>query len=136
MDKVDAQILSLLESNSRLSYKEIGSIISMTGQAVGNRVNRLLDDGVIEVFTIKVNREGMGIRVKADVKMFMKTHDHKSFLKLIKAEPMITEAYKVASDACYHLKIETTSHQELDRITSELQLYGNYSISILLNKIK
>lgn len=57
MDLQDKQILDLLMENSRLTNKEIGERIHMTGQAVGNRIIRLMEEGTLEKFTIKVHYE-------------------------------------------------------------------------------
>ncbi|KDN14270.1 AsnC family transcriptional regulator [Snodgrassella communis] len=45
MDKKDRAILDLLKSNSRLSWKEIGEKVFLSGQAVGLRVQNLVDRG-------------------------------------------------------------------------------------------
>lgn len=41
MDIIDEQILAILKHNSKLSNKEIGEMVHLTGQAVGNRILKL-----------------------------------------------------------------------------------------------
>ncbi len=55
MDIIDAKILDILSQNSRLTNKEIGTMIHITGQAVGNRIAKLQDDGIIQHFSIAIN---------------------------------------------------------------------------------
>lgn len=48
MDQIDKQIIEMLKNDSKQNFKSIGEQIHMTGQAVGNRVRKLEDDGIIE----------------------------------------------------------------------------------------
>ncbi|WP_141673515.1 AsnC family transcriptional regulator, partial [Gilliamella apicola] len=51
MDKKDRAILDELKKNSRQSWKEIGEKVYLSGQAVGQRVQELYDNHIIEKFT-------------------------------------------------------------------------------------
>lgn len=136
MDEIDFVIIDILSKNSNMSYKEIGKLTHMTGQAVGVRINRLIDQGFIEKFTIKVNKEKLGMSVVAIAKIYMKSFEHQKFLELLENENAIVEAYKVTSDACYYLKIETTSIEELNNLMDRISLHGNHQVSICGKKIK
>ncbi|MBP2033327.1 Lrp/AsnC family leucine-responsive transcriptional regulator [Clostridium algifaecis] len=136
MDETDLKIINILIDNSNISYKEIGKITHMTGQAVGIRINNLIDQGIIEKFTIKVNSKRLGISLVAIAKIYMKSFKHQDFLHLLANETSIVEAYKVTSDACYYIKIETTSLEALNNLMDRISLYGNYQVSICGQKIK
>jgi Lrp/AsnC family leucine-responsive transcriptional regulator len=56
LDETDMIILELLADDGRRPYSEIGDIVDLTPPAVSDRVSRLQDAGVIEQFTIDVNR--------------------------------------------------------------------------------
>ncbi|GGA29684.1 hypothetical protein GCM10011384_19020 [Psychrobacillus lasiicapitis] len=56
----------------RIQWKELGQKIHMTGQAVGNRIRRLEDLGIIEQYTITINRIKLGQLVTAFVTVFEK----------------------------------------------------------------
>lgn len=53
MDKKDRAILNELKENSRQSWREIGEKVFLSSQAVGQRVQELLKNHIIEKFTIK-----------------------------------------------------------------------------------
>lgn len=46
-DSTDFKIIQLLQENARMNSKEIGEIVHLTGQAVGKRINKLEEAGVI-----------------------------------------------------------------------------------------
>ena len=136
VDNIDIQIINLLRENSKLSFKEIGDKIHLTGQAVGTRVNKLIENNIIEKFTIKANNELLGINIIALIKVYMKTNAHNKMINIIKNNDEIVEAHKVSSDACYFLKLETDNSKVLNKILDEINEFANYQLSLSVNKIK
>lgn len=57
----DEKLLLLLEENSKAPYREIGEQLGVTETAVRKRVKKLLSEGIIERFTVKLNHEKLGI---------------------------------------------------------------------------
>lgn len=56
LDETDMVILELLADDGRRPYSEIGDVVDLTPPAVSDRVSRLQEAGVIEQFTIDVDR--------------------------------------------------------------------------------
>lgn len=69
LDEVDWQILSILQTEARISFKELGYRIGLTGTAIAERVRKLEDEGIIKGYTIKVNREKIGLPITAFFKL-------------------------------------------------------------------
>ncbi len=61
MDDLDREILSILRRDARTPYTEIADRVGTSEGTVRNRVERLVDDGVIERFTV-ATRTGNGKR--------------------------------------------------------------------------
>ena len=55
MDKTDLILCQLLLSNSRLSYREIGEKLDLSVTAVHNRIQSLIQLGIIRKFTAKLS---------------------------------------------------------------------------------
>jgi DNA-binding Lrp family transcriptional regulator len=53
VDDIDEKILGLLEENARVTYVEIGNSVGLSEGAVRNRVQTLVNSGVIKRFTIE-----------------------------------------------------------------------------------
>ena len=60
MDATDKKILELLQTNGRITVKEITQTISLTAPAVSERIKRLEKDGIIEGYTAIINPKKMG----------------------------------------------------------------------------
>ncbi len=76
----------------------------MTGQAVGNRIRRLEDLGIIEQYTIAINRIKLGQTVTAFVTLFVTSANHQEFMNFFQKEEEISEVHRVSGEGCYLLK--------------------------------
>lgn len=56
LDDTDLEILQLLLSNARQPYSDIADVVNLSAPAVSDRVARLQEMGIINRFTIDVNR--------------------------------------------------------------------------------
>ena len=48
MDDIDKKILNILQNNFRISYKKLGKKVKMAASSVHNRVQKMLDKGIIK----------------------------------------------------------------------------------------
>lgn len=136
VDEIDLKILNILKENSKLSFKDIGEKIHLTGQAVGARVNKLVDDGIIENFTININKENLGITNTAFIKIYMTTYDHSKIKAIINDYEEIVEAFRISADGCYLLKVESSDKDFLNSLLDKITEFANYQLSLSVSKIK
>jgi DNA-binding Lrp family transcriptional regulator len=54
MDEIDEKILRILKDNSRMTYVEIAEQVNLSEGAVRNRVQSLVNTGIIRKFTIEM----------------------------------------------------------------------------------
>ncbi|WP_462411396.1 Lrp/AsnC family transcriptional regulator [Neobacillus sp. Marseille-QA0830] len=136
LDNIDFQILRLLSENSRVQWKDLGQKIHMTGQAVGNRIKKLEESGVIKAYTLLVDELKLGLNFTAFVIIYMKTANHDLFIRFINDRKEVIEAHRVSGEGCYHLNIKVKSQDQLNLFLNELLEYGNYSILLSIKEIK
>ncbi len=55
LDELDLKIIILLSMNSRISYRNISSSVGLTPNAAKSRVNKLISNGIIKDFIVRVN---------------------------------------------------------------------------------
>ena len=48
MDDINKKILNILQNNFRISYKDLGKKVKMAASSVHNRVQKMLDEGIIK----------------------------------------------------------------------------------------
>ena len=75
MDDLDRQILDILRRDSRTPYTEIATEIGVSEGTVRNRVDRLLEDGTIERFTVATRTGNVKAMVEIEVAVDVNTHE-------------------------------------------------------------
>ncbi|MBU8710100.1 MULTISPECIES: Lrp/AsnC family transcriptional regulator [Bacillus] len=135
LDYTDMQILEELSQNSRITMKELGDKVHLTGQAAASRVAKLEDNGVIEGYTIKVNQVKLGYYIHALLNIYTKSTHHQPYLSFIKTQKKyVMNNYKISGDGCYLLECRFPSNEALDQFLVELNKNVNYKLSIVINK--
>jgi Lrp/AsnC family leucine-responsive transcriptional regulator len=136
LDPTDLAIIDILKKNSRIQWREIGERVHLTGQAVGNRIRRMEELGLIKRYTVDVDHKKLGKAITAFVTVFMKTTDHPAFGEFIMANGAITEADRISGEGCYLLKISVASNEELKELLDSLLSFGNYRVNLSIDSIK
>ncbi len=65
VDDLDLRILSLLQKNARLSYREIARVLKVAVGTVYNRIKRMEEEGVIKGFAPLLDYERLGFGLTA-----------------------------------------------------------------------
>ncbi len=65
VDELDRKILSLLQKDARLSYREVAKELKVAVGTVYNRLKRMEEKGIILGFTPKLNYEKLGYELTA-----------------------------------------------------------------------
>jgi Lrp/AsnC family leucine-responsive transcriptional regulator len=135
LDNTDLQILAELSQNSRITMKELGEKVHLTGQACAARVAKLEDSGVIERYTIKTNREKLGIPIHVMITVYMINAQHQAYLAFVRSNPeFVIHNYKISGGGCYILECNFTSNEVLDQFLVKLNQYANYRLSVIISE--
>jgi DNA-binding Lrp family transcriptional regulator len=67
MDELDRQILSILRRDARTPYTEIADRVGTSEGTVRNRVERLVEDGIIERFTVATSTGNVKSMIEVSV---------------------------------------------------------------------
>lgn len=137
IDEIDLKILNCLLQNAMLSHREIGESVHLTGQAVGSRIRKLQEHGIVEGYTVRWNPEKIGLYVHAFVTVFLKSGPaHQTFQEFARQREDITEMHRVSGEGCYWLRVRTRTQEQLSQLLDDLLAYGNYKLSLSIGQIK
>ncbi|MFC0216496.1 Lrp/AsnC family transcriptional regulator [Paenibacillus chartarius] len=135
-DETDLEIIRLLRKNARLQWREVGELVHLTGQAVGARIRRLEEHGLIRGYTVMTDDEKLGKPLTAVVTVLMKSNRHAEFISFVQREPSVTEAHRISGDGCYSLLVRASGHDELNGMLDRLLEYANYRLHLSTQLIK
>ena len=75
MDDLDREMLDILRRDARTPYTEIANRLDVSEGTVRNRVDRLVEDGVIERFTIATHTGNVKAMIEVGVAVDVNTHE-------------------------------------------------------------
>ncbi|WP_172200420.1 winged helix-turn-helix transcriptional regulator [Saccharibacillus qingshengii] len=135
MDQTDKRIIEELGLNSRITMKELGERVHLTGPAAATRVEKLEDQGIIEGYGVQVNHAKMGCYTYAFLNIYIKETSHQPYLEFTREKKgYVLNNYKISGDGCYLLESRFPSNEALNEFLVELNEYANYKLSIVLDK--
>ncbi|OLS39284.1 Lrp/AsnC family transcriptional regulator [Bacillus sp. MRMR6] len=140
MDTLDKKILELLTTNGRLSYVDIGKQLGLSRVAVRERVNKLVDDGVIEQFTIVINSSKAGKGVSAFFEIDCEPSSLVKVAEALAENPSVASCYQMTGPSTLHTHVLVDNFDALERFINE-ELYDLNGITrveshILLRRFK
>lgn len=115
LDKVDAQILRVLQEDGRLTIKELASRVSLSSTPVFERLRRLEANGYIKKYVALLDAEKVnhGFAVYCNVKLSrINAEIHQSFAAAVEEFEEVTECYNISGDYDYLLKIQVRDMKE------------------------
>ena len=140
IDDTDRKIMELLTDNGRLSYADIGKQLNLSRVAVRERVNQLMNNGVIEKFTAVINSEKVGKHVSA----FFEVDCEPAFLvevaQKLAENPSVASCYQMTGPSTLHMHVLVDDFSSLENFINN-ELYGLQGITrvesnILLRRFK
>lgn len=115
MDSIDTKIIQLLKQNGRMTSSDMSKHTHLSIPAVAERVRKLEDRGVIERFTVKLNREEMGQSLLAFIFVILeRTEDISVFREQIIQVPEVLECHHLAGEYDYLLKVAVEGTKGLE----------------------
>ncbi|MEL0614932.1 Lrp/AsnC family transcriptional regulator [Marinomonas arenicola] len=138
LDKFDLHILSALQTNGRLSNKELAESIGLSTAPCWRRLKHLEEEGYIEGYTAELNAKKVNLNVIAFAQVSMDNHHPETlapFLAIIRECAEIQECHSVSGDCDFLLKIITRDLDSYDELLSKqlLQAKGVRSVNTMFS---
>jgi Lrp/AsnC family leucine-responsive transcriptional regulator len=103
LDPVDQEIIKLLHENSRMSYAKIGEILNLSRVAIQKRVENLIDNEIIENFTIRLNATKLGKVVSAFFEVEVEPRYAEEVGNTLSEDPNVVSIYQMTGTSSLHM---------------------------------
>lgn len=123
LDRIDRQILHLLQEDVTESIAVVGEQVGLSHNACWRRIKRLEEAGIIRkrVALVDPARLGYGVTVFVTVRTSHHTEEWlEKFARGVAALPEVMEFYRISGDVDYLLKVLVTDIAEYDRFYKKL----------------
>jgi Lrp/AsnC family leucine-responsive transcriptional regulator len=108
LDAVDIRILNLLQSDARLSVRQLAKKINLSTTPVHERLKRLESSGVIDHYGAVINTARIGSFIAFFVNITLKEHSTRQggeFITLITAFPEVVEFHVIGGEHDFMVKV-------------------------------
>jgi len=120
LDEFDIKIIKELEKDGRMAFSSIATSLKISNTMVHQRVNRLINQGVISGIKPLVNEKKIGYDWASFTGITLnKDSDSDRIIEALKAIPEITECYYVTGSFTLYIKIIAKNHEHMRTVLYE-----------------
>lgn len=132
MDKTDHKLLRILHENSRISIVELSQKVNLSRPSVKERIDKLVEKGIITNFTIQVSMEQIKQTITFFTELSQVTLPVEKTLKQLKNNPYVNEVHIVSGEVNYLVKATVTNTTEMKNLLANWMQFANVKSSIIL----
>lgn len=122
VDKIDRQIIALLQENAQLTIQEIGQKINLSKSPVHERIKRLEREGIIEKYVTLLNKKKLGNLLVVFCHVTLDKQTRETFVvfdQTMAQLPEVMECNLVSGTFDYLLKIIVRDMEAYNRFYQE-----------------
>ncbi|MDP6230463.1 MAG: Lrp/AsnC family transcriptional regulator [Candidatus Marinimicrobia bacterium] len=127
-DKKDIRILEILEVDGRSTASDIAKEVDLSIPAVGERIKKLTEKGLIKQFSAILDHKQIGLDLTAFVFIISEHSDHyNEFVEKTKETKAIVECHSITGGGSHILKVRVKNSQSLEDFLYEIQNWPGVS---------
>ena len=122
LDKIDRDILDILQVDARSSASSIAEKVRMSVPAVADRIKKLQDSAVITGFTTMLNHRKVGLDVSAFITVISESSSHYSeVVKKTNSSPEIIQCFTTTGNGSHVLLALVEDTYSLEKLLRRIQ---------------
>jgi len=119
IDALDEKILQLITKNARIPFLEVARACGVSGAAIHQRVQRLLNIGVVSGSEFIVNPQKLGYNTCAYMGIHLeKAKFHKQVVEALREIPEIVECHYTTGEYAIFIKVYAKDNEHLKKVLS------------------
>jgi len=120
IDALDEKILKMITKNARTPFLEVARECGVSGAAIHQRVQRLLNIGVVTGSEFVINPQKLGYNTCAYMGIHLeKAGYHKKVVQELAKIPEIVECHYITGQYAIFIKVQTKTNKHLKKLIDE-----------------
>ena len=125
LDVLDMKIIQHLTDNGKMTYREIAEDAGVSEATIKNRIDRLIESGVIKKFTIMMDYHKLGRAIKSFIGLKVQPTKIQEIVEHISKHPDVFVLYRTSGDVDLLFEVIFEKMEDLNKfLESELALDG------------
>src|SRR3989338_795058 len=122
LDLIDQSLLELLQANGRIKQNALAEKTGLSVPAVGERLKKLEELGIITDYRAILNYRKLGFDVTAFIAVTVdSSHHYKLFLQKVESTHEIMECHAITGEGTHLLKARTENTSALEKLLAHIQ---------------
>jgi Lrp/AsnC family leucine-responsive transcriptional regulator len=131
LDPTNRQLIEALQADARLSLAELGRRVGLTAPAVGERLGRLEEAGVIRGYHADVDPAALGLTLSIVLRIRPAPREIHKVAELAQRTPEVTECVRVTGEDCFIMRAHVRDVTHLEELIDRFVIYGQTTTSIV-----
>ncbi|MFF1601349.1 Lrp/AsnC family transcriptional regulator [Streptomyces mirabilis] len=132
LDRIDRDILALLQTEGRLTGAEVGRRVGLSQPAASARIQRLEKNGVITGYRADVDPAALGLNIHAIIRLRTTHAQLPRALDLASRIPEVVSILRVTGEDCLIFDVHCPQAGRLEEVVDALARYGPATTSLVL----
>ena len=135
LDKIDIQILKLLQNNARIPVSQIAKEVFVSSPTVATRIEELTEMGIIKGYYTEIDNSAFSNVIKAYIDMEVSPEKKNELYEYLINNPSVMECNRVTGEYSLLIKVVFKNTLEMDKFINNLQVYGRTKTQIVFSTI-
>lgn len=143
LDKLDLEILKIVQTNARVTAEAIGEQAGLSTAAAHRRLRRLRDVGVIEGEVAVLNAKAIGAPMTFIVSVVMEREDAQimaKFAQRMRATDQVQQCYEITGETDFLIVVKARDMEDFQAFCegafAEREHFRKFNTSVVLDHIK
>jgi DNA-binding Lrp family transcriptional regulator len=121
LDEDDLKILGVLQEEGDISFSQLGRTVGIPTSTVHDKVKRLINEGVIEKFTVILDERALGFNLVVPLGVETDAKFYKKVAEKLTEMVEVVEVYGTTAEFDIMIKIQATNRDELTKILDKIR---------------
>ena len=131
LDATNLRLIEELQRDARQSRAALGREVGLSAPAVGERLARLEESGVIRGYHADVDPGALGLTLSIVLRIRPAPREIHKVAELAQRTPEVTECVRVTGDDCFVMRAHVRDVMHLEELIDRFVIYGQTTTSIV-----
>ncbi|HEX6675591.1 MAG TPA: Lrp/AsnC family transcriptional regulator [Actinomycetes bacterium] len=128
---MNRRLLAELQADARLSLAELGRRVGLTAPAVGERLQRLQELGVVRGYHADVDPRALGYALGAVLRIRPAARQIPVVADLARRTAEVVECHRITGEDCFLMKLHVRDVDHLEEVIDVFTPFGQTTTSIV-----
>jgi Lrp/AsnC family leucine-responsive transcriptional regulator len=131
LDAVNRRLLAELQTDARLSLAELGRRVGLSAPAVGERLQRLQEGGVVRGYRAELEPAAVGLPLGVIIRVRPAAGELPKVAELARQTPEVVECHRITGEDCCFMKLHLRDVAHMEEVIDRFLLFGQTTTSIV-----